>query len=197
MKIITIDREYGSGGREVGKIISEKTGIPCYDNHLIMEAAENFGLSVGMLKDYDEKNIGSTLYNIAMIASNMKMDGENNKTYEIYYAISETVKRLAIQGPAVFIGRCANEALNENRNVVNAFIYTSDIEKRKQRIIEVDGVSGSNAEYALKKRDKQRKLFYEFYTGKKWGERQNYDIMLNTATLGYEACADALIHMAE
>lgn len=197
MKIITIDREYGSGGREVGKIISKKTGIACYDNRLIMEAAENFGLNVGMMKDYDEKNIGSTLYNIAMIASNMKMDGESNKTYEIYYAISETIKRIAAQGPAVFIGRCANEALKENKNVVNAFLYASDLEKRKQRIMEVDGVSQSNAEYALKKRDKQRRLFYEFYTGKKWGERQNYDLMLNTATLGYDVCADVLIHMAE
>lgn len=197
MKIITIDREYGSGGREVGKIISEKTGITCYDNYLIMEAAENFGLNVGMMKDYDEKNIGSTLYNIAMIASNMKMDGESNKTYEIYYAISETVKRIAAQGSAIFIGRCTNEALKENHNVVNAFIYASDSEKRKQRIMEVDGVSGNNAEYALKKRDKQRRLFYEFYTGKKWGERQNYDIMLNTSTLGYEACADVLIGLAK
>lgn len=197
MKIITIDREYGSGGREVGRIISEKTGIPCYDNHLIMEAAENFGLNVGMMKDYDEKNIGSTLYNIAMIASNMKMDGENNKTYEIYYAISETVKRLAIQGPAVFIGRCAGEALKENKNVVNAFIYASDLKERKQRIVEVDGVTESNADYALKKRDKQRKSFYEFYTGKKWGDRQNYDVMLNTATLGYEGCADVLIGLAK
>ena len=149
------------------------------------------------MKDYDEKNIGSTLYNIAMIASNMKMDGESNKTYEIYYAISETIKRIAAQGPAVFIGRCANEALKENKNVVNAFLYASDLEKRKQRIMEVDGVSQSNAEYALKKRDKQRRLFYEFYTGKKWGERQNYDLMLNTATLGYDVCADVLIHMAE
>lgn len=197
MKIITIDREYGSGGREVGKIIAEKTGIKCYDNHLIMEAAESFGLSVGMMKDYDEKNIGSTLYNIAMIASNMKMDGENNKTYEIYYAISETVKRIAAQGPAVFIGRCAGEALKEKKNVVNAFIYASDIEKRKERVIKLDGVSKENAEYALKKRDKQRKSFYEFYTNKKWGERQNYDAMLNTTTLGYEECADILIQMAE
>lgn len=197
MKIITIDREYGSGGREVGRIISEKTGITCYDNHLIMEAAENFGLSVGMMKDYDEKNIGSTLYNIAMIASNMKMDGESNKTYEIYYAIAETVRRIAAQGPAVFIGRCAGEALKENKNVVNAFIYTSDWEKRKKRIVELDGVSESNAEYALKKRDKQRKSFYEFYTGKKWGERQNYDLMLNTAKLGYETCADVLISLAK
>ena len=197
MKIITIDREYGSGGREVGKIISEKTGMPCYDNRLIMEAAENFGLNVGMMKDYDEKNIGSTLYNIAMIASKMKMEGENNKTYEIYYAISETVRRIAAKESAVFIGRCAGEALKENKNVINAFVYASDIEKRKQRITEIDGVSKSNADYALKKRDKQRKAFYEFYTGKKWGERQYYDIMLNTATLGYENCADILIGMAK
>lgn len=197
MKMIAIDREYGSGGREVGKIISEKTGIPCYDNRLIMEAAENFGLSVGMMKDYDEKNIGSTLYNIAMIASNMKMDGESNKTYEIYYAISETIKRIAAEGPAIFIGRCAGEVLKENEHVVNAFIYASDVEKRKQRIMEVDHVSENNANYALKKRDKQRKAFYEFYTNKKWGERQNYDIMLNTANLGYEACADILIDIAK
>lgn len=197
MKTITIDREYGSGGREVGKIIAEKIGIPCYDNRLILEAAENFGLNVGMMKDYDEKNIGSTLYNIAMIASNMKMDGENNKTYEIYYAISETVRQIAVQGPAVFIGRCAGEALKEHKNVVNAFIYTSDLEQRKQRIVALDGVSEGNAEYALKKRDKQRKAFYEFYTGKKWGEMRNYDILLNTGTLGYETCADVLIHMAQ
>lgn len=197
MKSITIDREYGSGGREVGKLISEKTGMTCYDNRLIMEAAENFGLNVGMMKDYDEKNIGSTLYNIAMIASNMKMDGGNNKTYEIYYAISETVKRIVAEGPAVFIGRCAGEALKDNKNVVNTFLYASDIQKRKQRVIELDGISESNTEYALKKRDKQRRAFYEFFTNKKWGERQNYDIMLNTSRLGYETCADILINMAK
>ena len=80
---------------------------------------------------------------------------------------------------------------------MNAFIYASDVEKRKQRIMEVDHVSENNANYALKKRDKQRKAFYEFYTNKKWGERQNYDIMLNTANFGYEACADILIDIAK
>lgn len=197
MKTITIDREYGSGGREIGKKISEKTQIPYYDDELIMQAAENYGLSVGLLKEYDEKYIGSTLYNIAMIAKNMKLDSDNNKTYGIYYVISETIKRISSKGSAVFIGRCASEILQEHCSTLDVFIFNTDIPQRKKCIIEGEQALEENAEYILKKRDKQRKEFFEFFTGKKWGERKNYDLLLNTSLLDYETCADMVIRAAQ
>lgn len=200
MKSIAIDREYGSGGREVGKLISEKTGIPCYDGELMIEAAENYGLNVEMLRNYDEKNIGSLLYVIAMMNKSMSLDERNNKNNQVhaaYYAISETIRRISSNGPAVFIGRCAGEILRDGQRVVNAFLYASDREQKKQRAVALDQMTEANAEYALKKKDKQRKSFYEFFANKKWGDYQNYDMMLNTSSLGYEACADILIAAAQ
>lgn len=112
-KTIVIDREYGSGGREVAKLLSEKLGIPFYDGELLVLASEKYGIDLGMMKDYDEKRMGSILYSIAMATSYASDFDKITKPYEIYEAQAKVMRQLVSEGPCIFLGRCAAEILKD------------------------------------------------------------------------------------
>ena len=117
--------------------------------------------------------------------------------FDINKEVSDTIRRLARKGPCIFIGRCADFALDGECDVLKLFIYASSMEKRKRRICEVDDIAFEKAEEEIQKRDSQRSDYYHYFTGKNWGDMENYDACLNTSVLGYEGCGDLIIKMME
>lgn len=195
MKTITIDRTFGSGGREVALRISNMTGVPYFDSEIILKAAEDYGVDVGMLKNYDENYVGSLIYNLAMFSASSEY--EQSAIYRTYFAVSETMRKLCQEsGGGIFIGRCSDVILSESAPIIKTFIYSSSMEQRIERTLELEDVSRSKAESFIQKKDKQRRNYYQFFTDNKWGAPTNYDLMLNTATVDYDKCAKIIIDLA-
>lgn len=189
-KFIVIDREYASGGREVGKILSKELNFPLYDGELLIKEAERFGYNLDVLKYYDEKPSSFWLDNIASL--NSLDQNMLDPTYEIFELTEKVIGDLAKESPCIFIGRCADYVLKKSTNVLSVFIYSSSLEKKIKRAIEVDNISESHAKGYILKKDKQRSQYYHLFTGNEWGQKKNYDICLNSATLGYEGCANII-----
>ena len=195
-KSIVIDREYGSGGREVARILSEKLGMEFYDGNLLVLAGKEYGIDLGTLQTYDEKGVGSLLHDLSLVrnsgfGSTVYGSTVNEAPFQVYSAQSRLVQQLVAKGPAIFLGRCTGQILKTEARVpfVHAFIYASNMQDRIDRARKVDGVEASRIEAYIKRRDNQRKNYNKFFTDKTWGDRDNYDLMLNTSTLGYEGAA--------
>ena len=196
MKTITIDRTFGSGGREVALRISGMTGVPYFDNDIILRAAEDFGVDVGLLRNYDENYVSSLIYNLSMLSSTG--DYEQSAIYRTYFAVSEAMRRLCREyAGGIFIGRCADVILSDVRPIVRTYIYSSSIEKRIERTLELEDVSRGKAEVFIQRKDKQRRNYYQFFTDNKWGAMTNYDVMLNTDSVDYDKCAKIIIELAD
>ena len=191
MKSLAIEREFGSGGREIGMKVAETAKIPYYDGELLYRAAEAQGISVGKMSEYDEKRIGSILYDIAAYADIMQGNGES--VYEIFNGLKKTIEQLQIDGPAVFIGRCSTDILKDSSKTLRVFIYSSDSKDRIYRTVKKEGVSESEARKLLEKKDRQRKNYFRFWTHKEWMDRNNYDMELNTSILSIETCVKILL----
>ncbi len=199
-KSIVIDREYGSGGREVARILSEKLGMEFYDGNLLVLAGKEYGIDLGTLQTYDEKGVGSLLHDLSLvrnsgIGSTVYGTTVNEAPFQVYSAQSRLVQQLVAKGPAIFLGRCTGQILRTEARVpfVHAFIYASNMQDRIDRARNVDGVEASRIEAYIRRRDNQRKNYNKFFTDKTWGDRDNYDLMLNTSALGYEGAANAII----
>jgi len=199
-KSIVIDREYGSGGREVARILSEKLGMEFYDGNLLVLAGKEYGIDLGTLQTYDEKGVGSLLHDLSLVrnsgfGSTVYGSTVNEAPFQVYSAQSRLVQQLVAKGPAIFLGRCTGQILKTEARVpfVHAFIYASNMQDRIDRARNVDGVEASRIEAYIKRRDNQRKNYNKFFTDKTWGDRDNYDLMLNTSALGYEGAAAAIL----
>jgi cytidylate kinase len=199
-KSIVIDREYGSGGREVARILSERLGMEFYDGNLLVLAGKEYGIDLGTLQTYDEKGVGSLLHDLSLVRNSgfgntVYGTTVNEAPFQVYSAQSRLVQQLVAKGPAIFLGRCTGQILKTEARVpfVHAFVYASNMQDRINRVREVDGVEASRIEAYIKRRDNQRKNYNKFFTDKTWGDRENYDLMLNTSTLGYEGAANAII----
>lgn len=195
MKTITISRQYGSGGRQVAAMLSEKLGIPYYDSNLLLIAGEKYGISPGLLKEYDERKNSSFLYGIAMLADGYTNQDRIMLPYKLYQAQMDAMKRLVEEGPCIFVGRCADQILKDECDLLRVFIYASSMEDRVSRIMKVDRISQREAPARISQRDRERKDYYYFHTGQEWGKKENYDLCLNTSTLGYEGCVDIIYQM--
>lgn len=197
MKTITISRQYGSGGRQVAKLLSEKLGIPYYDSNLLLLAGEKYGINPDLLKEFDERKNSSFLFGIAMLAEGYTNEDRVMLPYRLYQAQMSTMKRLVQEGPCIIVGRCADRILKDQDELLRVFIYASDMEQRIDRIMAVDGVSQKEAPSRIAQKDKARRDYYYFHTGQEWGKKENYDICLNTSTLGYESCADIIAALSQ
>ena len=197
--IITIARQYGSGGREIGERVAKLLEIPLYDKELITEAAANGNLSEEVLKNVDESAANSLLYTLAM-GSNVMGHGAfgykmpiNDKLFILQ---SDVIKKYAAEGSAVIIGRCADYVLKDEESVLRLFIY-GDLEHRKARIAERHPeLKSSQVVDVINKTDKRRASYYNFYTGNKWGKYDNYDLAINSSTLGIEGTAELIASLA-
>ena len=195
---ITIDRQYGSGGREIGVRLGELLGIKVYDEELITLAAEKKGLPADYLQKVDEKATHSLLYSIAMGTSmhRTQVPGiEMPINDRLFITQSQIIKEAIAEGPAIFIGRCADYVLRRHEKALNIFVY-SDFEQRVSRIAEEYAISRKEAELKINKTDKQRVSYYNFYTGRKWGKPENYHFCVNSAVLGVDGTAKMLAEAA-
>lgn len=197
MKTITISRQYGSGGRQVAKLLSEKLGISYYDSNLLLMAGEKYGINPDLLKEFDERKSSSFLFGIAMLAEGYTNEDRVMLPYRLYQAQMSTMKRLVQEGPCIIVGRCADRILKDQKDLLRVFIYASDMEQRINRIMAVDGVSQKEAPSRIAQKDKARRDYYYFHTGQEWGKKENYDICLNTSSFGYEGCADIIAALAQ
>lgn len=192
---IVIDREYGSGGREVARILSEKLGMEFYDGNLLALAGKEYGIELGVIQEYDERGVGGILSDIAMMSNGASPGFKMEEAYSVFSALSRLVQQLVAKNPCIFLGRCTAHILRTEAHVpfVHAFVYASNMQDRIDRARTVDGVDASRIENYIKRRDAQRRNYVKFFTDKTWGDPKNYDLLLNTSTLGYEAAADAII----
>ena len=194
--IITIGRELGSGGRSIGKLVAEKLGVPYYDRELIDEAAKESGLSPDFIEKNEQAVTGSFLYNLAMGNSytygTLGMTGTNALplTMQVFLAQQKVILEYA-KNPCVLVGRCADFILRERSDVFKVFIY-SDMEKRIARAVERYGCDRKRAIDLIAKSDKGRARHYSTFTDWDWGSRSNYDLMINSGSVGVERAADII-----
>lgn len=192
--IITIARQYGSGGHDIGRKLAEELKIPFYDKELLERAAKDSGFCQEIFENYDEKPTNSFLYSLVMDTYSMGYStaafAEMPLNHKIFLAQFNAIKDIAKEGPCVIVGRCADYALADFPNVVNVYLY-ADLQSRIARIARRHDVTDAKAKDLIQKTDKSRASYYNYYTNKKWGEATGYDLCLNTASLGI----DGTIHM--
>ncbi len=187
--VITIGRQYGSGGHDIGIKLAESLGIPCYDKELLARAAKDSGLCQELFENHDEKPTNSFLYSLVMDTYSTGYSSaafsEMPLNHKVFLAQFDSIKKIAAEGPCVIVGRCADYALENMPNVVNVFLY-ADLTSRIVRIARRHELTDAKAKELIRKTDKGRASYYNYYTSKKWGEAAGYDLCLNTGTLGIE-----------
>ena len=188
-RIITIGREFGSGGRTIAKMVGEKLGIKVYDNELLTKIAKESGLAQSYVAERSENLTLSDL-----IGRSLSGFGTYNQVLvedNLWKMQSEVILDLAKKETCTIVGRCADYILKDKENCLKIFVYAS-LEERINRIVSVYGESDVAPEKRLKDKDKRRSLFYNYFTDMKWGDPHNYDICLNSGILGFEKCVDII-----
>ena len=191
--VITVGRQYGSGGREIGTMLAEKLGFAYYDDLLLKEAAKESGLCEELFRSFDERP-KSFLYSVAMDPYSFSMNHVTPKgsiEQQIYLATYDTIKKLAEKGSCVLIGRCADYALKDRDDVINLFI-TAPLENRIARVARRNGISEDEARERIKKTDKSRASYYNYYSSKDWGDAKSYDLCIDSSLLGIEGTVELL-----
>ena len=195
-KIITITRQYGSGGHDIGKLLSERLGIPFYDKELISLAAKKSGVSPEVFAQADERMSNSLLYTLSTglynYGNGFSAMGDLPMNDRLYILQHKIIKEKAEKEVFVVVGRCADYILKEYDNVVRVFVY-ADLDVRARRAVERQDIEASRARQAVSKVDKNRANYYSFYSGQQWGAPENYDLCLNSTKLSVEQAADLII----
>lgn len=190
-RIITISRQFGSGGRTIGKELAAKLGIPCYDAEIIEKIAEESGFAPEYVKERGEYAGGSSW--LAHAFSDRDRDGHSYQD-DLWAIQRKIILELAEKGSCVIVGRCADYILRDNADCLRVFIH-SDMETRAKRIVEQYGERSEAPAKRLKDKDKRRAAYYQFYTDMKWGAVENYHIALNSGALGIDKCVELLAQM--
>ena len=195
--IITISREFGSGGRTVGRLVAQALGYNFYDGEIIDEVVKNSGLSREIVEKYDEyatyKN--SFLYTIAVNAGGDNYGGLSFAN-RVQIAQINVIKQLAEEGNCVIIGRGADYILRDRSDCLNVFVR-ADLKFRAKRVIENYGETNVKIEERLRDKDTRRRVFYRSFSMREWGAVENYHMMLDSSTIGIEKCADIICQVAK
>ena len=198
--IITIGRQAGSGGREIGEKLAEYFGIKFFDKELLTRAAKESGFCEEMIQLHDEKPTNSFLYNLVMDTYSF---GYNASTFvdmpishKIFLAQFDTVKKIADEGACVIVGRCADYALSDYKNVLKLFIY-ADEKDRVERVMKAYNMTEKESLERITKTDKQRQSYYNYYSSKKWGKAESYDLCINSSLLGIEGTVKLIVQAVE
>lgn len=190
-RIITISRQFGSGGRTIGRQVAANLGIPCYDHELIEKIAEESGFTKAYIAERGEySSHGSWL---ASAFSDRDFNGHSNQD-ELWAVQHKIISELAEKESCVIVGRCADYILRDKADCLTVFIH-SDMDKRAKRIVEQYGERPDSPEKRLKDKDKRRAAYYQFYTDLKWGALQNYHVSLNSGALGIEQCVNIITQL--
>lgn len=193
--VITISREFGSGGRVIGAMVAERLGIPFYDRKLIEMSAEKAGLAVSFVEDTEQKIKSKFLHSLAFGGYHNGADlGSMQLSLpdKLFIATCDIIRTIADEGSCVIVGRCADYVLKERKNVIDIFIY-ADAEHKKERAIKEYGISPDKADAEVKKTNKYRANHYEYYTEREWGEKSNYHLCLNSGFLGVQNTVDIIV----
>ncbi|MBE6825239.1 MAG: cytidylate kinase-like family protein [Ruminococcaceae bacterium] len=193
--VITIGRQFGSGGRAIAQKLARKLSVPFYDKELISIAAKESGTDPDVFKDVDETATNSLLYSISMgmysFGNGALAMGDLPVNDKLYLLQHQIIKELAEKESCVIVGRCADYILKDNPNCVNVFIH-ADIAYRKKRAVVVHNIEEKRAESIINKTDKTRANYYSFYTGQKWGQPQNYDLCIDSSKLTDDQVVDLI-----
>lgn len=198
--VITIGRQCGSGGKQIGEMLAEKMGVKCYDKELLSHAAKHSGLCQELFEKHDERPTSSFLYSLVMDSYSMGYTASGYSdmpiNHKIFLAQFDTIKKLADEAPCVIIGRCADYALEDYPNVVSVFISADDKDKL-ERIKSMYQLDDSKAKDVMIKTDKKRSSYYNYYSNKKWGDPKSYDLCLNSSAVGMEGAVDVILSFAK
>ena len=194
--IITIGRQYGSAGREIGNIVADRLGIKLYDKEMLARAAKDSGICEEIFETHDEKPTNSFLYSLVMDTYSMGYSGNTYTdmpiNHKVFLAQFDAIKNIADEGPCILVGRCADYALENYDNMISVFIH-ADMESRIKRIAGKYDLTDAKAKDRIVKTDKKRASYYNYYTNKKWGDAASYELCLDSSKLGIEGTADAII----
>lgn len=198
--IITIGRQFGSAGREIGNKLANELAIPFYDKELLTRAAKESGFCEEMIHAHDERPTNSFLYNLVMDTYSF---GYNSAalvdmpiSQKIFLAQYDAIKKIADEGSCVIVGRCADYALENNPDCISIFVR-ADLEDKIKRISKRLDVSENKAKDLIYKKDKQRASYYNYYTSKKWGDARSYDLCINTSQISIDDAAELIISYRE
>ena len=187
-RIITISREFGSGGRTVGKQAAQKLSIPCYDQELIEKIAEESGFAPAYIKEQGEYVVRAGWLSNALAG---RFSNGLTTQDQLWLLQRKVILELAEKGPCVIVGRCADYILRNEADCLTAFIH-ADMEKRGQRIVEIYGEREESPEKRLRDKDKRRAAYYQMYTDMTWGDARHYHVALDSGVLGIETCVSIL-----
>ena len=200
LPVITISRQFGSGGHEVGEKLARQLDVPFYDKALIAMAAKQSGLSEEVFANADEKATSSLLYSMVMgsYSFGARVPGINEMPIndKLFIIQSDIIKKAAADGPCVIIGRCADYILREHENCLNVFVHASKEERVRRSIAKKDCEERKASDFVTKK-DKQRATYHTFYSNKRWDDLQNYDITLDTSRFTVDEAVDILMDAAK
>lgn len=195
-KIITISRQYASGGRIIGEKLAAALGIPFYDNEIITRAARESGFAEEAFHAAETKATNSFLYSIAMGMGSFGGNHEGGYTSlslddRIYLAQTDVIRKVAEEGPCVIVGRCADYILKEMDNVVNVFVC-ADMDFRTDRAVNVYGMDAHKIHDSIRKIDKRRANYYNYHSCEQWGRAQNYHLCINSGAIGIENAVECI-----
>ena len=189
--IITISRQFGSGGRTVGKLLAERLGVPFYDKELVKQVADETGFDVGYIEENGEFSPSKSIFSFAMSQGIPIMQNGLSMSDFIFCVQRQVILNLAEQ-PCVIVGRGADYILKDREDCFNVFIH-ADVQSRAERIVKLYGESEKKPNQRLADKDKKRKIYYKHYTDREWGDAKNYDICLNSGKIGIDKCVELIL----
>lgn len=196
-KIITISRQFGSGGRSIGKLVAEKLGYDYYDSELVERVAKETGFDPEYVADAGEYAPGRSMLSYAFSSGVPHAHGSSmNANDYLWAAQCRIILELAEKGNCVIVGRCADYILRERNDCLHVFIH-ADTDYKAKRIVELYGVTDRSPEKRLADKDAKRKVNYKYFTGREWGAPDNYHLALNSAYFGHDECADIIVSLAK
>ena len=196
-KIITVSREFGSGGRTVGRLIAQQLDIPFYDSELVKQISLESGFAPKFVEEHGEHSPGNSLFSYAFAPQGVPGVMNGLSTADFLWNIQcSVILQIADQGPCVIVGRNADYILKDREDVLNVFIH-ADKDFRAERIVRLYGNSEKTPAARLQEKDKRRRVNYQHYTGRTWGIAENYDVCLNSGIIGVERCAEIIVDIVK
>lgn len=199
--VITIGREYGSGGKYIGEQLAKELNFKFYDKEILERLSKQENIDIELLKKADESNKNTFWYTLAM--ASMSFSGSVNSLTELpmsdkyFIETSKLIEEIAKEDNCVIIGRCSNIILKDNPNVMNVFVYASNEKFKIDRKVEFAGMDEKKAIKMMQKQDKERATYYHYYTNEKWGARSGYDLLVDTSKIGVEGTIKLLKQYVE
>ena len=195
--IITVSREFGSGGRSIAKAVAERLGIPYYDKELVKQVAEETGFHEKFIEHGGEYASSTSRLAFALSShQTQSLKGGMSVNDYLWVMQRKVILDIADKGPCVIVGRCADYILRDRDDVLNVYIH-ADMASRAERIVRLYGESEKSPEKRLEEKDKKRKVYYKHYTGEEWGKCQNYHLSLDSAALGIEKCVELIVDLVK